>query len=163
VIGFMGKEWKRKGLQKAISIVEHLANTRPNVQFLVAGAKVSDIQDLFTDVNFDYSLLGEVKPSTFYPQLDALLHPAIAEPYGMVITEALAANVPVVISDVCGAADDVSSDDGSILSLTSNPETWADQLEHWLQRESNHHSHYQRSWQTVAIEYEQLYRELNIT
>jgi len=163
VIGFIGKEWKRKGLQKAISIVEHLAKTRPNVQFLVAGPSPSDIQGLFAGVNFDYSLLGTVEPSAFYPQLDTLLHPAIAEPYGMVITESLTTDVPVIISDVCGAANDVSSDDGSTLSLTSNPETWADQLEHWLQREANNHSHYQRSWQTVAIEYEQLYRKLNIT
>jgi len=160
VIGFIGKEWKRKGLKKAISIVSQLAKLRPDVQLLVAGPQSNSIQPFFKDVNFSYSLLGETDVNTFYPQLDVLLHPALNEPYGMVISEALTTNVPVVISDVCGACDDVSTSNGSLLSLQSSDTEWASQLDFWLVRDIHYHSHYQRNWHDVAMGYEQLYRAI---
>jgi len=159
VIGFIGKEWKRKGLEKAIQAVEKLAKARPKIHFLVAGAAKNDIQHLFKNSTFKYSLLGEVNANELYPQLDVLLHPANNEPYGMVITEALSAGVPVVISDVCGAASEVSPEQGNSLSLVSPIETWADKLQQWLDKPSLH-IQYQHSWRDTAIAYIELYQKV---
>jgi len=159
VIGFVGKEWKRKGLPKAIQIISKLAKMRPNLHFMVAGPMEKDIHQLFESATFAYTLLGETETQSLYPQLDALLHPAINEPFGMVITEALSSGVPVIVSDICGAVSEVSAELGSHLPLSSPIDTWANALNQWL-IQSHDHIHYQHSWHNMALEYEQLYRHV---
>jgi len=159
VIGFVGKEWKRKGLKKAIDIVANLAKKRPDLKFLVAGPHANDVQALFKDTSFSYSLLGETDVNTLYPQLDILLHPAITEPYGMVITEALVANVPVVISDICGASADVTPKLGSVLSLNDTNTYWADTIGTWLDNPPETMK-FERSWKRVTSEYICIYLQV---
>ncbi len=161
-IGFIGKEWKRKGLEKAIAIVSELAKQRPNMHFFVAGPKDKEIAPLFKHVNFQYSLLGLVNSANFYQQLDILLHPAKNEPFGMVITEALTAGVPVVISDVCGAASEVSHQHGSVLTLDADVTTWTQEISYWLSKE-HIHVQYQHSWHDTAMTYMQLYQQMRFS
>ncbi|MDQ6955163.1 MAG: glycosyltransferase family 4 protein [Mariprofundaceae bacterium] len=162
MIGFIGKEWKRKGLVMAIDIMNELVKQRPNLHFMVAGSMQKDIQSLFKSATFQFSLLGEVDTKDFYPQLDVLLHPANNEPYGMVITEALAAGVPVVISDVCGAASEINAKLGSVLALESSVTLWCNALELWLNL-SDANIDYQRSWYHTALSYEALYKKIELS
>jgi len=53
-----------------------------------------------------------------------LARPAKAEPCGMVISEAIAAQVPVVVSDACGAAAQVTEDAGEVVPLTAPLDKW---------------------------------------
>jgi len=158
-IGFVGKEWKRKGLVMAIDIVSELAKQRPNLHFMVAGCDPQEAAPLFKHVSFDFTLLGRVDTSSLYQQLDILLHPAKNEPFGMVITEALSAGVPVIISDVCGASSEVSAQHGRSLSLTSSIETWAEEMHQWLSKK-NVHVQYQHSWHDTAMAYVKEYQKL---
>jgi len=159
VIGFVGKEWKRKGLKKAIDIISKLATKRSKLHFMVAGPVQKDIQQLFHSANFSFTLLGEVNTQYFYPQLDVLLHPASSEPYGMVITEALSAGVPVVISDVCGAISEVTVERGSVVALEAPIVAWCDAIELWLSR-SDVNIHYEYSWYQAALAYEAYYKKI---
>lgn len=161
VIGFVGKEWKRKGLERAIDIVSKLSETRPNLKFVVAGPAKESIQPLFATAPFKYELLGETDVRELYQQFDLLLHPAEKEPFGMVITEALSAGVPVVISDVCGAITEVDDTNGAVLSVDAPIETWAEAADNLLKRE-DHDISYHRSWNHVAVEYEQLYKSIRL-
>ena len=156
VIGFVGHEWKRKGLPFAVEIAGQLRRTRPRLRFVVVGPQAADIRHLFAGWEDGYELLGWSKQA-HYAELDVLLHPALAEPYGMVISEAMAARVPVVISDVCGAAPQVSTDAGSVLSLDAGVEVWVNALEHQLAR-TTAVPQFARSWSEVAQEYEIIYR-----
>ncbi len=158
IIGFVGKEWKRKGLQKAVEIAAALRCARPNLEFHVVGPDKSEVQYLFSDWQGGYRLVG-LSSHVKYAGFDVLLHPAIAEPYGMVISEAMAACVPVVISDACGAADQVTLDAGTVLPLSSSIETWADAVEHQLTRDTPV-SRYEHGWERVAQEYEHIYSEI---
>jgi len=47
----------------------------------------------------------------------------------MVIGEAMDARVPVVVSDVCGAAREVSPAAGSVLPRSAPLEQWADAVD----------------------------------
>jgi len=156
VVGFIGKEWKRKGLQKAIDILSELFKTRKELTFLVAGPCPQDIQALFKHVPFNFQLLGEVETANFYPQLDVLLHPASKEPYGMVITEALASAVPVVISNACGAAMEIHDKIGSVLSLEDDIQHWSHALDSWLNN-ANQNISFHRTWKLIAKEHEAIY------
>lgn len=156
VIGFAGKEWQRKGLPFAVEIVAALRDTRPDLQFCVVGPDAAEIKHLFAGWQRGYQLMGWSNQA-HYAGFDVLLHPARAEPYGMVISEAMAASVPVVISDVCGAAAHVAPDSGAVLPLAAPLETWVRAVNAQLQR-SDAPPKFVRSWGDVAREYETIYR-----
>ncbi|TAN84108.1 MAG: glycosyltransferase family 1 protein [Gallionella sp.] len=157
VIGFVGREWQRKGLVRAVEAVARLRHTRPNLQLWVAGPEAAEVRHLFTGWQGGYRLLGW-SDQACYADFDVLLHPARAEPYGMVISEAMAAKVPVVISDVCGAAAQVTPVAGAVLPLAASPEEWASAVEEQLRRGAAP-PQFIRSWKAVALEYETIYRE----
>ena len=159
VIGFVGKEWKRKGLAMTIDIVAKLSETRPNLKLIVAGPAKESIRPLFAAATFNCELLGETDARALYQQFDLLLHPAEKEPFGMVITEALSAGVPVVISDVCGAITEVDESNGDVLSLNDPIEKWAEAIDSRLKR-GTIVIQYERSWREVATEYEHIYKQI---
>ncbi|MFM2407441.1 MAG: hypothetical protein RL358_183 [Pseudomonadota bacterium] len=158
VIGFVGKEWKRKGLPFAVEIVQRLRASRPELQFQVVGPEPRDIKKLFSSMENNF-LLGWNNAAP-YNEFDVLLHPAKAEPYGMVISEAMAACVPVVISNLCGAATQVTTEAGSVLPLDAGVNTWCNAVEQQLTR-SSPVPKFVRSWREVAQEHLSLYRIVN--
>ena len=85
-----------------------------------------------------------------------LLHPAKAEPYGMVITEAMAARVPVVVSDACGAAEQVNAEAGEVVRLDAPVQQWASAISRQLDRTQAPPS-FVRGWDVVAREFVAIY------
>ncbi|MDX8411394.1 MAG: glycosyltransferase family 4 protein [Mariprofundaceae bacterium] len=159
VIGFVGKEWKRKGLDIATGIVHALRQKCPDIELWVAGPAKDDVRHLFSDWNGGYRLLGEVDSRDIYPQLDLLLHPARAEPYGMIIAEAMAARVPVLVSSQCGAASEVSQAHGAVLELYAPADAWADAA-HVLLAKENSSPGFTRPWRQVAQDYVAIYERI---
>lgn len=156
VVGFVGKEWKRKGLPLAIEIVAELRRRRPDLALWVVGPDEREIQHLFADGLTGVRLLGWRQDSAHFKDIDVLLHPAKAEPYGMVISEAMAARVPVVVSDACGAAAQVSAAAGAVLSLDASVAQWASAVERQLER-ADAPPRFVRGWDVVALEFAGIY------
>lgn len=150
-VGFIGKEWKRKGLPLFIKIVKQLKIKRPNLKVLVLGPEKSEVEHLCISDN-EIIFRGWQSSADIYQELDLLIHPASSEAYGMVVAEAMSCKVPVVVSDACGAAADVSSDFGSVLSIHSPLEEWVKESERWLRNSSNLPK-YNRPWSQVVHEY----------
>lgn len=159
IVGFVGKEWQRKGLPLAVTIVAQLHNTRPNLELWVIGPPAEEIQHLFAGWQGGYRLLGWRADAQHFCDIDVLLHPAKAEPYGMVISEAMAAQVPVVVSDACGAAAQVSAAAGRVLALTAPIEQWAQAVAQQLER-TNAPPIFERGWDMVAEEFLVIYRNV---
>lgn len=160
VIGFVGYEWKRKGLPFAIKIVEQLRRTRPHLKFIVTGPNIKEIQPLFEGWDGGYELIGWSKEA-HYEKFDVLLHPALAEPYGMVISEAMAARVPVVISDACGAALQVCAQAGNVLPLSASTQVWSEAIDAQLWR-TQAPPMFKRGWDAVAQETAAIYKNINL-
>ena len=157
VIGFVGKEWQRKGLPLAVAIVGELRRTRPKLKLVVVGPAASEVRHLFVDWQCCFKPLGW-SDQVHYAEFDVLLHPARAEPYGMVISEAMAAKVPVVISDVCGAAIQITSPEaGAVLSLGAPVSDWVEALEQQLSR-TTQVPQFEHGWGVVAQKYARFYR-----
>lgn len=159
IIGFVGKEWRRKGLQLAADAVAKLRAQRPEAELWVVGPHPDEVRHLFADWNGGHRLLGWRDGTDHLAQFDLLLHPARAEPFGMVITEAMAARVPVVVSDICGAATQVSPDFGRVLTLRDPAETWAAAMQEQLARPAPPPA-YTHGWDAVAADYERIYAAL---
>jgi UDP-glucose:(heptosyl)LPS alpha-1,3-glucosyltransferase len=159
IIGFVGKEWQRKGLPLIVSIVAELQRTRPKLELWVVGPEPEEVRHLFEGWPGGYRLLGWNEQAPF-AKFDVLLHPAKAEPYGMVISEAMSARVPVVVSDVCGAASQIGPAAGAVLPLSASVSSWVNAVEIQLQR-TDVPPCFMRSWGEVAREYETIYRKIS--
>jgi UDP-glucose:(heptosyl)LPS alpha-1,3-glucosyltransferase len=105
--------------------------------------------------------LGWQPSASIFQELDLLIHPASSEAYGMVIAEAMACQVPVLISDACGAAVDVSVKHGTVLSLHDSLSQWA-QAGDALLCNTQSMAGYLRPWTQVAAEYETQYQHISI-
>lgn len=161
VVGFIGKEWKRKGLPLFVNIVRQLKIKRPNLKAFVLGPEKREIEDLCKELNETIILKGWQPSGNLYQELDLLIHPASSEAYGMVIAEAMSCGVPVVVSDACGAAIDVSKDCGSVLPLNSNLKNWVNESEMWLNKTKDI-PNYERPWSRVAEEYLSQYLKISL-
>lgn len=161
-IGFIGKEWKRKGLPKVVRIWRNLKKSRPNLKLRVAGPTREEVQALFSSNEQDYELLGYVenKPK-FFESIDVLLHPAKLEAFGMVITEALSFCVPVLCSSECGAAEIINEHAGKVLAEKSTLVEWVNSTNSILVNK-NHFS-YSRTWLSCAKDYEKIYLKLTLS
>jgi len=76
---------------------------------------------------------GYVAPVDMPKLLDgalALLLPSREEQFGIVVTEALASRLPVLVSPLCGAADLVASHINGFVIDTANPRGWVEAIRH---------------------------------
>jgi UDP-glucose:(heptosyl)LPS alpha-1,3-glucosyltransferase len=159
IIGFVGKEWKRKGLPLAIEIAAKLRQERPQLELWVLGPSENEVRHLFKDWQNGYRLLGWQQDSSHFQEIDVLLHPAKAEPYGMVISEAMAACVPVVVSNACGAAPQVIAGAGEVIALDAPVQQWVTAVARQLDR-TDAPPEFVRGWDVVAAEYEIIYAKV---
>lgn len=159
VVGFVGREWERKGLPLAVDIVEQLRQQRPNLELWVIGPEPREVEYLFKHWPSGYRLLGWLNDNAYFADIDVLLHPAKAEPYGMVISEAMAAKVPVVVSDVCGAAEQVTAGRGEVIPLQASVHEWGVAIDKQLARKEQLMG-FTRSWDVLAREHTNLYKDV---
>jgi len=156
ILGFVGREWQRKGLPLAVEIAAQLRRLRPQLELWVIGPDEREVRHLFTDWQGGYRLLGWRSDASHFNEIDVLLHPAKAEPYGMVISEAMAARVPVVVSDACGAAAQVGKDAGIVIPLHASIRDWVSAVDTQLNRHDQP-ARFIRGWDVVAKEYVIMY------
>lgn len=107
VLMFAGGDWERKGLPYVIGALSLLP--RPDVKLVVIGngdekfygqlAELSRVRERIIFVSHSSNLWE------YYAGSDVLVFPTIYEPFGMVITEAMASGLPVITSRAAGAAD----------------------------------------------------------
>jgi UDP-glucose:(heptosyl)LPS alpha-1,3-glucosyltransferase len=156
VLGFMGRDWKRKGLPKALEIFSTLRREDPSWTMLIAGCPADSLPaNLVRALPEGAEILGRTDPQDFFGRIDVLVHPASDEPFGMVMSEALACSVPVVFSDQCGAADHLRSDGLRVLRVDAPVSDWARACAalagHTFAPLAS------RTWSDVAADHEELY------
>lgn len=121
---FVGKEWKRKGLVRALAVLAALRSRGVAITLDVFGPGYSDLDGLHLP-NW-VSLIGW-SVSVPYSNYDILIHPATQEPFGMVVPEALVAGCRVLMSDNVGAAS-ISHECAIVVSLECSDQEWGQAL-----------------------------------
>ena len=100
---FVGKEWKRKGLLRAIDIVEVFRAANPDATLDIYGFDPSDAPRTLRKKD-GFRFMGWISEIP-WAAYDVLIHLAENEPFGMVVAEARSHGVAVLMSDRVGAAD----------------------------------------------------------
>ena len=124
---FVGNDFAKKGLQ---TLLEAVARIDGKVELLVVGrsekAKEYEQQAANLGLRSRIHFLGSLKDmSLAYKAADMLVHPTLEDSYGMVVLEAMAHGLPVVVSDApySGIAPDLT--DGVNAFLLSDPDNAA--------------------------------------
>lgn len=120
---FVGHAFERKGLREAIASLPHV---EPSAHLLVLGrgnaepyARQAHALGLDGRVHF---VGASEEPERYYAAADALLLPTRHEPWGIPLIEAMAAGVPIVSTEIAGAASTVKeARAGLIVSDTTPP------------------------------------------
>lgn len=120
VIVQIGSDFKRKGVDRSLRAIAALPDAlRQKVSYLVVGQdnpepyqKLADDLGISKQVRF-FSGRNDIPDFLF--SADLLLHPARQEAAGMVLIEALAAGVPVIVSGISGYAYHISQANAGIV------------------------------------------------
>ncbi|MBC8325652.1 MAG: glycosyltransferase family 4 protein [Verrucomicrobia subdivision 3 bacterium] len=157
ILGFIGREWKRKGLRRVLEILQAI----PEAKLVIAGVPPDEISGLLGGLQDRVEILGWIDdPADFYKRIRLLIHPAKLEAYGMVVPEALARSVPVLASEATGASADMGAA-GRALPHTAPAQSWADAARELLAHPPKDFPPI-RSWAEVAEEYHLLYQGLTL-
>ncbi|MFW5450649.1 MAG: glycosyltransferase family 4 protein [Methylophagaceae bacterium] len=119
VLLFVAADFKTKGLDRIIDAIEQLdENKQAKFSLWIVGDGKAEKYKARLDrlPQIDYKFWGgQAELSQFYLAVDYLIHPARKEAAGMVIAEALAARLPVYITDICGYAFLTNGDEYSVI------------------------------------------------
>jgi UDP-glucose:(heptosyl)LPS alpha-1,3-glucosyltransferase len=108
VLLFVGHDYRRKGLSTAIRALERLHREGARARLLVVGGKRrGPTFPAWPKPNLaGVTLVGPVDdPAPYYAAADALVLPSFYDPFGLVVLEAAACGLPVVVSRFAGAAE----------------------------------------------------------
>ena len=161
VIGFMGKEWKRKGLPKVIEIWRELRKEYPLARLCLAGFPIDEPIGISGDELMFADILGHVgRKEDFYEKIDILVHPARREAFGMVVAESLSIGIPVLCSKETGASNLLNL--AYTLNCQDAIDLWCGVLKKILVQPDDNFPKRSKidSWQQVASKYYSNYKDL---
>jgi glycosyltransferase involved in cell wall biosynthesis len=132
VIGTIAQICHRKGVDIFVDCAKKLMEKHHNLRFIVIGppgkgenSYVQEINDSLNNTTFGHKInfLGSRDDiPDLLATMDIFSLPTRAEPFGMVITEAMAASIPVVASEVGGIPEILSSPKYGFLVKTIDSE-----------------------------------------
>jgi len=130
VLMFSGHEFKRKGLEY---IIRALPDVKEYVKLLVIG---KDNPEPYKKLASKFGVSNKIifagfvlDISEYYAASDVFVFPTLYEPFGLVITEALASGLPVIVSEFAGATDIMNDGrEGLLLKNPTNPKEIAEKV-----------------------------------
>jgi glycosyltransferase involved in cell wall biosynthesis len=135
---FVGRLASEKGVDVLLRAWSGVASSLPaRLVIIGSGPEEAHLKQLASDLhltNVEWLPFGEpTQAQLWYRRAQVLVLPSRSEPWGFVINEAMAANLPVIASAVCGAAHDLIEDGvtGWIVP-PEDPDVLAQSIQHAL-------------------------------
>ena len=121
VVLVLGRVAVRKGVESVVEIARRLYETGVDAEIRVIGRTSlwSDYTGLLEDLTPNAAYIGPMPPDRIPGELnasDVLLQASRYEPFGLTVSEALAAGVPVVATSEVGASEGVSAEVCAVLA-----------------------------------------------
>lgn len=145
-IVFVGKEWKRKGLDIAVEAVREYRKHDANATLSVFGVDAGELPRSIRCL--DWVLVHGWSGRISWEEFDLLLHPARYEAFGMVVAEARSYGLPVIMSSKVGA-NDLGFSESSVVKIDACPEVWADLIKRHL-LSTNRKREYKWTWKDLV-------------
>jgi len=135
IVFFVGRLVQEKGAQILLDAVPKVLQHYARVKFIIAGKgpALNYLKNRAMDMGVYERVYftGYIDDDTrdfLYREADAAVFPSLYEPFGMVALEAMAAQTPVVVSDVGGLGEIVRHEINGLKCYPGNPNSLADNL-----------------------------------
>ena len=133
VVFFVGRLVQEKGVQILLDAAPKIMSNYNDVKFVISGkgpqfdflkhkAESMGISHKFYFTGY----LSEESLEKIYKCADIAVFPSLYEPFGIVALEAMAANIPVVVTDTCGLGEIVEHGVDGMKAYTGNSNSLAD-------------------------------------
>lgn len=133
VIGTVGRLEKEKGIKYLLLAMKIILTRFPNARLEIIGdgSQFKELKEFSKKLGISNSVIffgkfADVIP--FYKKMDIFILPSILEGFGIVLLEAMAAEVPVIATDVDGIKEVVIDGECGILVPPKNPEAIANSV-----------------------------------
>jgi len=132
IVLYVGRLVNEKGVQVLLDSVPMVLQHFPGTQFLIVGTGyfMDDLKQKAAALNIHHNVkflgyVGDDELLQLYKIADVVTIPSLYEPFGIVALEGMAANVPVVASDVGGLRDFVKHMETGVTTYTGNAQSLA--------------------------------------
>ncbi|WP_281774506.1 glycosyltransferase family 4 protein [Methanobacterium formicicum] len=120
VLMYAGRLIKHKGVHDLIRVVKHLNNNGHDIKLLVVGdgdfkKELKKQAQISTSVIF----VGHVSPEeiyNYYYASDIFVLPTYDDPWGLVVNEAMACQLPIIVSNAAGCSIDLIEKNGYVIT-----------------------------------------------
>jgi glycogen synthase len=136
----VGRLVEEKGMQVLVRAAPEVLAAVPGAKFVIAGKgpQAEDLAQLVGDLHLDEKVLlagfiSDEDRDRLYKAADCAVFPSLYEPFGIVALEAMAAKVPVVVSEIGGLGEIVKHAQTGITVYPNNPSSCAWGIIHTLQ------------------------------
>lgn len=180
LVGFIGRYELWKGHRTFLAAAGILARSFPGIVFLIVGGATTEdiipavakyrksVEAKMKDIGLDRELIvwgHHDDVHEIMASLDVYVCPSDHEPFGLVVLEALASNVPVVASSTVGALEVIGDRSDVFVAEPGSPESFAQKISEALAYTGNpgsqHGDHPSfSSWKECARRYEEIYEEI---
>ena len=137
---FVGQLIERKGIFILLEAIKNVSQINSNFHLMIIGTGVlkTRVKQFIKTQKLENSitLQGVVKSENIAQNIrkaDLLILPSIFDGWGMVVNEALQSEVPVLISDQCGAKELIEHEQNGLIFKAQNVESLTDELLKFLQ------------------------------
>lgn len=141
IVLYVGRIVQEKGLGVLVEAVPHVLAEHPEAKFVIAGTggMLETLRHRAWELGVGQKVLftGFVPDDDrdrLYKVADCAVFPSLYEPFGIVALEAMAAKVPVVVSQVGGLQEVVKHAETGITVYPDNPQSLAWGINHTLAR-----------------------------
>lgn len=106
-VGFVGSMSKRKNVSQLISAIGKLVEENLNIRLLLVGNIDDDFDQSVLDNRFTtyQPSVKETDLYKWYAKMHLFILPSLEDGFGMVVPQAMATGLPVVVSDEAGASE----------------------------------------------------------
>jgi glycosyltransferase involved in cell wall biosynthesis len=126
IIFYVGRMVREKGVDVLIDAIPNVLQKFPSAKFLIVGGGYTEhLKQKARDLGIYHKTFftGYVDDETLlkiYNIIDVAVFPSLYEPFGIVALEAMAAKVPVVVSDIGGFREIVNHNTNGIWTWANN-------------------------------------------
>lgn len=173
IVFFVGRMVREKGVHVLLDAIPRILSFVPGTRFVIAG-KGPVLEHLRAQAHqlrveshvFFTGYIDDVTRNSLYRASSVAVFPSLYEPFGIVALEAMAAKVPVVVSDTGGLSEIVEHGVDGLKFYTGNPSSLADQIIALLRNDrfaqgmaekAYHKVETRFSWQEIARQTRSIY------